>query len=442
MTGGYLIGLDLGTTNIKGVLVSSDGRVIRETSSAVIYDRQPGGVVEYDASAFFLCVASALKELADERVTGVSMVSASGNTVLLDNEMKPLRPAINWMDRRFSREAEEVLGNPYELYETTGWNFSNSFPLAHLSWLKLNEPENYRCAHRVCMVTDYVNYMLTGEFKTNPSTATTFYLQDQKKIRWEPSILSKLEIPEDRLPEIIPSGRKIGEITKEATIHTGLKPGTPVIAGSFDHPGAARGLGILEEGSLLLSCGTSWVGFYLSKSRDRLLALDMLIDPFLNNEGCWAGMFSLPRIGSNIDMLLSKWITDTKDRYEKFNEMSALSTPGAGGLSVNPMEDTEKDLSSYKKEDICRAIMEGTALLMKDKTEFFHKNGLAADKIVMAGGPTRSKLWMDILCDILGVRISIGGSHAGASGAAVMAGIGAGIYKDEHDAAEKMKTGG
>ena len=437
MTGGFLIGLDLGTTNIKGVLVSHEGKIVKETSSSVEYDRKPGNIFEYDAYDFYKETASVIKKLAIDDITGLCMVSASGNTVLLDESMSPLRPAINWMDKRFAAEADEVLKNPYDLYEITGWQFFNSFPLAHLSWLKLNEPHNFKQSHRICMITDYVNYMLTGEYKTNPSTATTFYLQDQEKRRWDAGILSKLGIREDQLPEIIPSGSRIGEISEKASQFTGLKPGTPVIAGSFDHPGAARGLGILEEGSLLLSCGTSWVGFYPSNSRDKLISLEMLVDPFVSEKGCWAGMFSLPKIGNNIDILIKKWISDKDDRYMEFNKLAEMAESGADGLVINPMEDAQKDLSAYKKEDICRAVMEGTALLMKEKMDFFSRNGLLTNRIVMAGGPTRSNLWMDILCDILGVGISTGGSHAGALGAAVMAGIGTGIYKDETDARQK-----
>jgi sugar (pentulose or hexulose) kinase len=376
-------------------------------------------------------------------IKAVSIVSASGNTVLLDNEQKPLGKAINWTDRRFDDEADKVLEYPdyRKLYKITGWPFYNTFPLAHLSWLKVNEPGKLADAGNICMVTDYVNYRLTNKLASNPSTATTFYLAEQKKSTWSDEILKKLAIPKDKLPEIVPTGTKIGQITTEAAKNTGLREGTPVIAGAFDHPGAARATGILKECEVLLSCGTSWVGFYPYKNRDTLISLEMLVDPFLKEKGIWGGMFSIPMIGNNIDCLIRKWINNGEDRYEVFNKSAEASSPGASGLSINPMKEAEKDFSSYGKPMISRAIMEGAARLMKSRIDYYAVKGLSVKKVVLAGGPTRSKLWMDILCDILGTEINVAGSHAGAKGAAVIAGIGIGVYRDEFDAFNKISGG-
>jgi sugar (pentulose or hexulose) kinase len=291
------------------------------------------------------------------------------------------------------------------------------------------------------MVTDYINYRLTGNLVTNPSTATTFYLADQEKGAWLTEVLDKLGIAEEKLPKILPTGTKIGKIRAETAKITGLAPNIPVIAGSFDHPGAARATGTLEEGDLLLSCGTSWVGFYPSRKRDVLISLEMLVDPFLKDGGIWGGMFSLPRIGSNIDYLIKKWIDDSQNMYKIFNETAESSACGAKGLLINPMEDIKKDFSRYGKPEISMAIMEGTAKLMKKQMDYFSGCGLKNNRIVMAGGPTQSTLWMKILNDILDADISIAGSHAGAKGAAIMAGIGIGTYKDEFDAFRKINGG-
>ena len=313
----YLLGLDLGTTNIKVVLVSYDGKVKKAISKRVLYNHGPNGEVECDAQKFYMGVMQVIKELSAvvesaDQITAISMVSASGNTVLLDENNDPIRPVINWRDKRFTDEMETVLQNPdmQELYETAGWPFYKSFPLAHLSWLKLNETENLKSAKRVCLITDYINLRLTNKFKTNPSTATTTYLLNQKAAKWASPIIVKLGISSKMLPEIIKSGKKIGVLSKEAAQLSGLLHGTPVIAGAFDHPGSARGMGVLHEGDLLLSCGTSWVGFYPFKNREKLVSMEMLIDPFLSDGGCWAGMFSLPSIGKHIDTLIMKWISD------------------------------------------------------------------------------------------------------------------------------------
>ena len=219
---GYLLGLDLGTTNIKGIILSFDGKTVAQENTPATYKKNEK-MVEYDAGRFFLLVSDHIRRLLSgfenpQMIRALSMVSASGNTVLLDNEMLPLRMAINWTDKRFTDEADIVLekSDYRKLYKTTGWPFNNTFPLAHLSWLKLNETEKLESANKVCMVTDYVNYRLTGNLCTNPSTATTFYLADQVKGIWLDEILDKLGIDKEKLPEILPANALIGNITSGA----------------------------------------------------------------------------------------------------------------------------------------------------------------------------------------------------------------------------------
>jgi len=443
----YLLGLDLGTTNIKGVLMSIDGQIQKTVSETMSYINGQDNTVEYNAEDFYKKVAGVIKDLTESieksrDICGISMVSASGNTVLLNETNKPIRPVINWMDRRFTNETERVLQNPdmQKLYNTTGWPFYNSFPLAHLSWLKLNEAENLKTAKRICLVTDYVNYRLTRAFKTNPSTATTSYLFDQKAGVWANDIIDKLGISSKMLPEIVKSGKVIGVINDETAELTGLLPGTPVIAGSFDHPGAARGTGVLHEGDLLLSCGTSWVGFYPLKDRVKLISMEMLIDPFLCDDGCYGGMFSLPSIGKHIDALINNWISDKVDRYKLLNSEARTVKSGQSELLINPLTDLQKDFSQYSTGIISRAIMEGTALLMKEQIDNLTKNGIVVNRIVMAGGPADSEVWVEILCDILETDIQVSyGGFAGAVGAAVIAGIGTDIYIDEYDAWNKRR---
>lgn len=444
----YLLGLDLGTTNIKGLLLEIDGSIKNTVSESVSYSHGKNNSVEYDADEFFLKIASVIKVLVEPikdagQIAGISMVSASGNTVLLNENNRPIRQAINWMDRRFTDEMEEVLGNPDKemLYNSAGWPYNKSFPLAHLSWLKTNEPDKFNRAKKICLITDYVNYRLTGAFKTNPSTATTSYLQDQKARIWSEEIIEKLSITAKMLPEIVNTGEILGGINAEAAELTGLLPGTTVVAGSFDHPGAARGLGVLEEGDLLLSCGTSWVGFYPHKNRSKLVDANMLVDPFLSNSGCWGGMFSLPSIGKKIDELIIKWISDRDDRYKRFNKEAEKEISKKTKLLINPMEDFHKNFSKYTVGEISYAIMEGTALLMKERIDGFSENGIIANRIFMAGGPTESKTWVKILCDILKADIQVSyGGYAGAVGAAVLAGIGTDVYIDEYDAFRKRRS--
>jgi len=444
----YLIGLDLGTSAVKGVLMSAKGAVVAKEKAQTIYKTAEGGSTEFDAEVFYSLVAGVIHNLAKAlpegaAVAGLSMVTASGNTVLLDGADKPLMNAISWMDTRAKDEAQTVFGemlNPSEIHQITGWPFINMFPIVHLAWLKCHQPEVLRNAAKICMSTDYVNFRLTGEWGIDSSTATTSYLQDQKKAEWYLLYLEKLGIPVGKLPQIMKSGTVLGRITRQAAAETGLPAGTPVVLGSFDHPGAARGSGVFDEGQLLLSCGTSWVGFYPLKDRDLAASQSLLIDPFLREEGLWGVMLSLKAISNYVDKYLSRYISDSPEKYKEFDSLAASAPIGANGLLINTMQFEEPDeLNCRPKADIARSIMEGTAYLLRMRIEQLQQAGMRVDAVTMVGGPSETYPWPQIIADVLGRRVSVvNGSCAGAVGAAVLAGIGAGHYADERDAYSGM----
>ena len=347
--------------------------------------------------------------------------------------------AISWMDTRAEDEARTVFGellNPAEIHQITGWPFINMFPIAHLAWLKCRQPELLRNAAKICMSTDYINFKLTGVWGIDSSTATTSYMQDQRKAEWHLPYLEKLGIPADKLPPIRISGTVLGRITPQAATQTGLSAGTPVVLGSFDHPGAARGSGVFDEGQLLLSCGTSWVGFYPLKDRDLAVSQRLLIDPFLRDEGLWGVMLSLKAISNYVEQYLCRYISDSPEKYKEFDSLAASAPIGANGLLINTMQYEELDeLNRRPKADIARAVMEGTAYLLRMRIEQLQQAGMRVDTVSMVGGPSETYPWPQIIADVLGRRVTIvNGSCAGAVGAAVLAGIGAGLYANEREA--------
>jgi len=439
-----LIGLDLGTSAIKGVLMSAKGVVIAKEKARTSYITAQDGSIEFDAEEFYSLVAGVIQNLVKALpdgavVAGLSMVTASGNTVLLDGADKPLMNAVSWMDTRARDEAQTVFGellNPAEIHQMTGWPFINMFPIVHLSWLKCHQPGMLQQAAKICMSTDYVNFRLTGEWGIDSSTATTSYLQAQRKAEWYLPYLEKLGIPADKLPPIMDSGTVLGWITPEAAEKTGLPAGTPVVLGSFDHPGAARGSGVFDEGQLLLSCGTSWVGFYPLKDRDLAVSQCLLVDPFLRKEGLWGAMLSLKAISNYVEQYLSRYISDSPDKYKEFDRLAACAPIGANGLLINTMQyDEPAEFDRRPKADIARAIMEGTAYLLRMRIEQLQQAGMRVDTVNMVGGPSETHPWPQIIADVLGRRVTIvNGSCAGAVGAAVLAGIGVGLYANERAA--------
>ena len=446
----YLIGIDIGTSAVKGILMAADGNIIDKQRISLSYNKETDKKVELDAGMLYLKVAQLIRCMVgclpeSGEVKGISIASASGNTLLIDEDCRPMTSAISWMDTRVTDEVEQVFGKliPEDVGNTVGWPLIDMFPLAHLSWFKVHDPQLLKRANRVCMTTDYILYRLTDKWGIDNSTATTFYLQEQVKGVWNKKYLSALGIPEDKLPILYKPGYLLGEITDEAEKETGLKKGTAVVLGAFDHPSAARGSGVLEEGEMLLSCGTSWVGFLPIADRNKALKMKMSIDPFLEPDGPWGAIFSLPAIAIKLDELISTWISDAKERYSIFDKLASQSDPGAGGLFINPLASDTCDLSCYEKKYIARAIMESVVFLLKLKINALSDNGIDIKSITMVGGPSESNTWPQIVSDVLGVDInSSHGAYSGAVGAAAIAGIGSGAYKDIYSAKQILKVEG
>jgi sugar (pentulose or hexulose) kinase len=442
-----LIGLDVGTSALKGVLLSISGRVVAQVISSFEYNRNPNGIVEFDADLQYMQVACALRRLfaslpTGSLLAGISMSFASGNTLLVDSASNPIMPAISWMDTRATDEITGVFGaqDAFEVHNRVGWPLTGQFPLAHLAWLRRHRPDLLERANKVCMTSDYILHRLTDRWGIDPSTATTSYLQNQHLSRWHLPYLSDLGISEDKLPPILPSTSRLGGINVKASIETGLPFGTPIVLGAFDHPSAARGAGVLESGRMLLSCGTSWVGFYPTEDRQTAIQQSMLIDPFLRPRGPWGAMFSVSSVGVAVDRIIQRYISTSPDRYPTFDRLAESAPPGAGGLIIDPFAEMSLiDLSMHSQEEIARAIMEGTCYLIKSKMEALREAGITATSINMAGGPSDTHPWPQILCDVLGMELTIiNGSCAGAVGAAVLAGIGVELFNDEKDAFQKM----
>jgi sugar (pentulose or hexulose) kinase len=436
---GCLIGLDLGTSAIKGVLTDACGAVLAEAGAQTSLLHPCEGWVEIDPERYYQNICSIIRELAAHapaEVSGLAMAAASGNTLLTDSDGKPVTNIINWMDRRAEMNPPAALAGLTgdAVSQVTGWPCVSCFPLAHVAWLKENQPERYRAAAHVGMDTDWVLYRLTGKWLMDHSTATTFHLQEQVAGTYYEPFLKRLGLSCEKLSTLTESGVVAGTLIRQAADDTGLSPKTKVVTGCFDHPAAARAVGVLEQGQLMLSCGTSWVGFTPHRERQAILDAKMLCDPFLSaSAGAWGGMFSVPCIGRAIDWYVENVIAPGEsDKLRIFDESAAQAEPGAGGLLVDLQETPQPIRAS--RANLSRAVMEGAARLLSEKLRGLKAHGFSYDRAVMVGGPSRSRIWPTIVAKETGLNIVTNGRSAGARGAAVLAGIGSGVYRDERAA--------
>ena len=185
---------------------------------------------------------------------------------------------------------------------------------------------------------------------------------------------------------------------------------------------------MVKEGDLLLSCGTSWVGFFPIIDREKALELKVLIDPYLSDDtGQWGAIFSLPKLGIEIDNWINKLAESNKisetEKFEFFNHEAGKSNSGANSLIINIENDlSDEILKNNTAADVARAVMESAAKMLKNEIKKINSAGITTQNIVMVGGPTNSSIWPGIISEITGIKIKLGnGEYAGAIGAAKMA---------------------
>jgi len=438
-TAAFLMGLDLGTSAIKGVLIDAKGNEIATAEKRTTFIHPAEGWVEVDPEQHYQDVCGVIRELAAavfEPIAALAMSAASGNTLLADETGKPLTSIISWMDQRATQNLPEVLKplSPEAVRQVIGWPRVDRFPLAHLAWFRENVTGVFRSAKHYCMNTDWVLFRLTENWVMDHSMATTFHLQDQVAKRYYLPFLNLLDIQEDKLSLLTDSGIVAGQITQQAANDTGLPLGTAVVTGCFDHPSAARAVGVLKPRQLMLSCGTSWTGFFPEEQRQHVIDAELLCDPFLSGQGGpWGAMFSVSAIGRTIDAYIDHVIAPNEDdKFTIFNELAARASPGAAGLKIDLRAPPAR--MNADRKNISRAVMEGAARLLHDKVKQLASRGINFKQAVMVGGPSKSPVWPRIVEEITGIQLSVGSRHAGARGAALLAGIGIGLYRDETEA--------
>jgi len=440
-----LIGFDLGTSAVKSVLVGTDGRDWGVEEAATPLRREQGRI-EFAVEELFEIVLEQLTALARRVPTGArvetfSFATASGNTVLLDAEGRPLTRAISWMDERGKQERLPALDafDRAAIHDVVGWPYLDIFPLAHLAWWRKHEPALYAGLGRVGWEVTYILHRLTGRWGVDPSTATTFYLQDQVRGVWHQPYLEALGLRADQLPSIAPSGTVLGTLLPEIAARTGLTNDVKVVLGSFDHPAAARSAGVLEPGDMMLSCGTSWAGFYPVTDRAAAVRDRMLVDPFLQPTGPWAALFSAPCIGEHINTWINAITGGGSDAYARFNAFSEQTPPGSRGLTVRLTDAPPARIEPSQCPALSRAVMESAACLMRQRITQQAALGRATRMLTMVGGPSRSRVWTKIVADITGLPVRLSGrQNAGALGAAILAGIGAGRFRDVREGARAL----
>jgi xylulokinase len=433
-----LLGLDVGTTGVKGLRLSPEGEILASAEKPYPLSVPQPGWAEQDPEDWWRAADAALAQLGGNEVAGIGLSGQMHGLVLLDAAERVLRPAMLWNDQRTGAECAEIeerLGLR-RLVELTGNRALPGFTAPKLLWLRRHEPDVYdRIAH-VLLPKDYVRMRLTGERVTDVADASGTLLFDVAHRRWSDELLAALEIPRDWLPPVVESPTLAGH-----TPH-----GVPVAAGAGDQAAGALGVGVDRPGPLSVVLGTSGVVFAALPG--------FAADP---DGRVHAFCHAVPKAWHAMGVMLSaagslQWLRDTIAPGEPFESLVAEAEewpPGTEGLSFLPYLAGERTphvdpvargafvgLSlRHDRGALVRAVLEGVAFGLRDSLELLRSLGVEPEAARVSGGGAHSDLWLRIVASALGVPLERTAAEEGAAyGAALLAGVAGGVFSDVHEA--------
>ena len=451
----YYIGIDLGTSSMKAMLVDDGGTILSTTTKEypVFYPRS--GWSEQNASDWWNAICEALPELLcgfdGQAVKGIGVAGQMHGLVVLDQNDQIIRPTILWNDGRTDKETaylNEVVGRD-RLFGYTGNIAFAGFTAPKLLWLRENEPENFARICKIMLPKDYVNYLLTGNHCTDYSDAAGMLLLDVENKCWSREMLDLCGINDKQMPKLYESFEVVGNIKAELAEKFGINKNAVVVAGAGDNAAAAIGTATVGENKCNISLGTSGTIFVTS---NRFLGdKDQAIHSFCHADGNYHLMACILSAAS-----CNKWFCDEvlnttdyksmeesvpKERLGKnevfflpylMGERSPINDVNATGMFIGLRPNTSKS-------DMYQAVLEGVAFAIKDNLQIIKEFGIDVRSSCLCGGGSKSKLWCEILANVLDIELNIPVTEQGPGyGAATLAMAGAGKFENVKQAADKF----
>ncbi|MFC5405784.1 xylulokinase [Cohnella soli] len=453
----YVIGIDLGTSAVKALLVAQDGTVAAEATREYPLYHERTGWSEQDPEDWVAGTIDAVRELVSgagvtpERIEGLSFSGQMHGLVLLDENRKPVRRAILWNDTRTTeqcREIESALGD--KLLAVTRNPALEGFTLPKMLWVKRHEPDTYARAVSFLLPKDYVRLRLTGASHMDLSDAAGTLMLDVANKRWSPDVLQEFDIPALFCPTLVEAGAFVGTLTAEAAKQTGLAASTKVFAGGADNACGAIGAGVLSPGTTLCSIGTS--GVILTYEADASVDYEGKVHFFNHGQpGAFYAMGVTLAAGYSLS-----WFRDAFAPGESFESLLAgidNIPAGSNGLLFTPYIVGERTPhadalirgsfigvdGSHTRAHFARAVMEGITFSLNESIAIFREAGRTIDSIVSIGGGAKNPLWLQMQADIFGANVvALENEQGPGLGAAMLAAVGCGWYADLAACAEQF----
>ncbi|REK64338.1 MAG: xylulokinase [Cohnella sp.] len=443
----YVIGVDLGTSAVKTLLVSQDGAVRAEATREYPLYHEKSGWSEQEPEDWVAGTVESIREIvsksgvAPEDIEGISFSGQMHGLVLLDAERRPLRRAILWNDTRTTeqcRQIEAKLGD--KLLSVMRNPALEGFTLPKIEWVRQHEPEAFERARGFLLPKDYVRCRLTGAVHMDLSDAAGTLMLDVANKRWSADVLETFGIPADFCPPLVEAGACVGTLTKEAAEKTGLAAGTKVFAGGADNACGAIGAGILQPGVTLCSIGTS--GVILTYEPDASADYQGKVHFF--NHGKENAFYAMGvTLGAGYSL---SWFRNTFAKGESYDSLLAGVgdlPPGSGGLLFTPYLVGERTPhadsvirgsfigmdGSHTRAHFARAVMEGITFSLHETVDIFRKAGKTVDTIVSIGGGAKNPVWLQMQADIFQADVvALENEQGPGLGAAMLAAVGCGWF--------------
>lgn len=463
----YLLGIDIGTSGTKTVLFDEKGKTIASDTQEYPLYQPKNGWAEQDPEDWWKATYTSTRNVLAKSgvnpkdVKGVGLSGQMHGLVLLDKDNKVLRKSIIWCDQRSALECEQItsLVGAQRLIEITANPALTGFTASKIKWVMNNEPEIFEKARKILLPKDYIRFCLTGEFATEVSDASGMQLLDVPHRKWSDEILQKLGIDKNMLGKVYESQEVTGTVTRKAAELTGLAEGTIVVGGAGDQAAGAVGNGIVKPGIISSTIGTSGVVFaYTDKvsidPKGRVHTFCHAVPNTWHIMGVTQGAgLSLQWFRNNFchEEVSSAGLLGV-DPYYLIDKAAAKVPVGAGGLLYLPYLMGERTphldpdcrgvffgiSAKHTKREFLRAVMEGVAYSLKNCLDIVKEMGIAINEVRASGGGGKSQLWRQIQADLFGTPIcTINSSEGPALGVALLAGVGAGIYKSVPEACDQ-----
>jgi len=445
-----LLGIDVGTGGTRAVLLDDAGRVLGAATAEHAEMASPQlGWAEQDPRDWWRAARAALKDCVAQTNTNASEIAAIGlsgqmhGLVMLDAAGEVVRPALIWCDQRTEEECRAITERvgAKRLIDLVANPALTGFTLPKIWWVRAHEPELWSRVRSVMLPKDYVRVKLTGARATDVADASGTLLFDVVNRRWSAEMLEASDLRAEILPEVFESPEITGRVSREGAVASGLREGTPVVAGGGDQAAGAVGMGIVEPGNVSATIGTSGVVF-ASTSRP-VVEPKGRIHTFCHAiPGRWHVMGVTQGAGLSL-----RWFRDQFGggaSYDALMQEAAAAPAGADGLLWAPYLMGERTphldpnargalvglTAQHTHAHVIRAILEGVAFSLRDTFTIFGELGVPVKSIRLGGGGARSPLWQQIQADVYGMPVELVAADEGAAyGAALLAGVGAGVWQ-------------